>query len=314
MKAITKYQYGGPEVLQMENVLVPQPDAHEILLKVSANSANPADWHIMRGAPFLARLSFGLFKPKNHILGSDVAGTVEAVGTEVKDFKPGDLVFGELLEGAFAEYALAKPQQIAKFEQGPSFEEMAALPIAGLTAWQALHEHGKIKKGERVIINGASGGVGHFAIQMAKAAGAEVSAICSSQNVDFVQELGADKVIAYDLVDLQQIEDQHDLVIDVHGNLHFSDLKQLGKRAVLVGFVGMRHMMGVLLGGLFSKYKIAQFTAAVRSEDLSSLVELLQEGHLKPHIEQVYRAEEIPKAIAHIEKMRTRGKVVMAWD
>lgn len=314
MKAITKYKYGGPEVLQLENVLIPEPAEDEILIKVAANSANPADWHIMRGAPFLARLSFGLFKPKNLVLGSDVAGTVEAVGKSVKQYSVGDLVFGELLEGAFAEYALAKEKQIAKFPKGPSFEEMAALPIAGLTAWQGLHEQGQIKKGERVLINGASGGVGHYAVQIAKAAGADVTGICSSRNSDFVKSLGADQVIAYDLVDLRQINDQHDLIIDVHGNLKFSDLKRMGRRAVLIGFVGMRHMMGVLLGGLFNKYKIAQFTAEARSEDLNSLAQLMQEGQLKPHIEQVYPAEDIPKAIAHIEKMRTRGKVVMAWN
>lgn len=313
MKAITKYRYGGPEVLKLEQVPNPLPQKDEVLVKIAANSANPADWHIMRGKPYFARLSFGLLKPKNVILGSDFAGIVEAVGPEVKTFIPGDRVFGENLEGAFAEYCLCTEANIAKMPDDSSFEEMAALPIAGLTAYQGLIEQGQLKSGERVLINGASGGVGHFAVQIAKAYRAEVTAVCSAKNLNFVKGLGADQVIAYDQTDLTQYHDCHDVVIDCHGNLEHADLKRLGKRAVLIGFTRMGHMIKVLLNNAFSRYSLKQFTAEVRKDDLEMLAQLVQEGQINSHIERKYPHTEIPAAIAYIEQMHTAGKVVMSW-
>ena len=211
MKAYTKIKYGGPEILRLEEVEFPELKDGHLLVKIIANSANPADWHIMRGKPFIARLSVGLFKPKDKILGADFAGIVEQVGKGVSHFKIGDKVFGESLKGGvFAEYACVAENICAKMPEGTKFSEMACLPIAGLTALQALVTHGQIKKGETVLINGSSGGVGHFAVQIAKAYGATVTAVCSSKNVEFVKSLGADSVIAYDKENIHlHTGDQH---------------------------------------------------------------------------------------------------------
>lgn len=314
MLAIVKRVYGGPEVLSIQEMPIPLAQEDEVLIKVKANSANPADWHILRGKPYFARLSFGLFKPKDPILGSDFAGIVEAKGSKVENLNIGDRVYGENMGNAFAEYLVAKENILAKMPIGSSFKEMAGLPIAGLTAWQALMEHGKMQKGERIIINGASGGVGHFAVQIAKAHGAIVTGICSAKNRDFVLSLGADEVLAYDENDLQNFQDQNDLILDCHGNLNHSDLKGLAKRAVLIGFTGMGHMMKVLISNMFSKYSLKQFTAAANSEDLESLARMVEHGDLKTRIHKIYPADQIPKAIAFIEKMRTPGKVVMSWE
>lgn len=313
MKAICKHQYGGPEVLRMEEVPIPQPKGDEVLIQVMANSANPADWHILRGKPYFARFTFGLFKPKNPVLGSDFSGIVKAIGPEVKSLKIGDHVFGEKLQGAFAEFCVLSASVLAKMPNGSSFEDMAALPIAGLTAYQALLEHGKLKQGESVLINGASGGVGHFAVQIAKAYGAEVAGICSSKNVEFVKSLGADDVYPYDKSDLNSLEKQFDLVIDCFGNLKHQQLQALGKRGVLVGFTKMGHMLKVLLNNAFSNFSLKQFTAEPRREELEILANLVSSKQLKPKIAKIYPAEEIPAAIAFIEQMRTPGKVVMRW-
>ncbi len=312
MQAFTKSSYGGPEVLKLKDLLTPQPNAHQILIKVQANSANPADWHILRGKPFLARFSFGLFKPKEPILGGDFAGTVQEVGSEVKDYKIGDRVFGEKLDSAFAEYCVVESEVIAKIPNEASFEEMAALPIAGLTALQGLTSHGNLSNGESVLINGASGGVGHFTVQIAKALGARVTGVCSSRNADFVKSLGADEVVPYDQINLKEYSQQHDLIIDTHGNLSHSDLKRLGKRGVLIGFTTMSNMFRVLLSNAFSKFSLKQFTAQAKTKDLQKLATLVSEKKLQSHIERIYPWEEIPEAIAFIEKMRTRGKVVMS--
>lgn len=313
MKAICKHQYGGPEVLRMEEVPIPQPKGDEVLIQVMANSANPADWHILRGKPYFARFTFGLFKPKNPVLGSDFSGIVKAIGPEVKSLNIGDYVFGEKLQGAFAEFCVLSASVLAKMPSGSSFEDMAALPIAGLTAYQALLEHGKLKQGESVLINGASGGVGHFAVQIAKAYGAEVAGICSSKNVEFVKSLGADDVYPYDKSDLNSLEKQFDLVIDCFGNLKHQQLQALGKRGVLVGFTKMGHMLKVLLNNAFSNFSLKQFTAEPRREELEILANLVSSKQLKPKIAKIYPAEEIPAAIAFIEQMRTPGKVVMRW-
>jgi len=314
MLAILKAQYGGPEVLSLGEHPKPQPQKNQILIKVMANSANPADWHIMRGKPYFARLSFGLLKPKEPILGSDFAGIVEAVGSEVQSFKIGDRVFGENLGGAFAEYCLANENIIAKIPESQSFETMAALPIAGLTAYQGLLEHGNLKPGEKVLINGASGGVGHFAIQIAKHYGAQVSAICSSRNRDFVKSLGADEVVPYNEVDLSKYSKQHDLLLDCYGNLSHADFKRLSKRGVIIGFTTMGRMTELLLSNAFSKYSLKQFTAEARHSDLKALAELIDKGKIKAHIHQVYPYSKIPEAIAFIEEMHTPGKVVMRWE
>lgn len=315
MKAFTKHKYGGPEILSLEEVERPTLREAHLLINVKANSANPADWHILRGKPFFARLAFGLFKPKDKILGADFAGTVEEVGPGVTKFKVGDRVFGEMLKvGAFAEYTCASESFCGLMPEGATYNEMACLPIAGLTALQALLTHGKLKRGESVLINGSSGGVGHFSVQIAKAYGAHVTAVCSSRNIDFVKSVGADDVIAYDKENIHRYNKAFDLVLDINGNLNFADYKRMGKRGVMVGFTTMGHMMAVLLKKGFSKFPLAQFTAEANNEDLNTLANLIKENKVKPHIERTYPYSRIPEAIEYIESMRTRGKVAMSWE
>lgn len=315
MKAYTKTIYGGPEVLKLEEVEKPELKDDHILVKVMANSANPADWHIIRGKPFFARFSFGLFKPKDKIPGADFAGIVEAVGKNVTHFKTGDRVFGESLKGgAFAEYISVPAAVCATMPVTANFSEMAAVPVAGLTALQAIVTHGKIREGETVLINGSSGGVGHFAVQVAKAYGAKVTAICSSKNMEFVKSLGADEVIAYDKENIHQHNGKYDLVADINGNLNYKDFRRMGQRGVSVGFTSMGHMMALLLNKAVSKFPLTQFTAVANARDLETLALLVQSGKVKAHIEKTYSYKQIPEAIGYIEAMRTRGKVVMVWE
>lgn len=315
MKAYTKTIYGGPEVLKLEEVEKPELKDDHILVKVMANSANPADWHIIRGKPFFARFTFGLFKPKDKIPGADFAGIVEAVGKNVTHFKTGDRVFGESLKGgAFAEYISVPAAVCATMPVTANFSEMAAVPVAGLTALQAIVTHGMIREGEKVLINGSSGGVGHFAVQVAKAYGAKVTAICSSKNMEFVKSLGADEVIAYDKENIHQHNGRYDLVADINGNLYHKDFKRMGQRGVSVGFTSMGHMMVLLLNKAVSKFPLTQFTAVANARDLETLALLVQSGKVKAHIEKTYSYKQIPEAIGYIEAMRTRGKVVMVWE
>jgi NADPH:quinone reductase-like Zn-dependent oxidoreductase len=315
MKAYTKKLYGGPEILRLEEVEVPSLKDGHILVNVKANSANPADWHIIRGKPFLARFAFGLFKPKVKIPGADFAGIVEKIGNNVTRFKVGDKVFGETIKGgAFAEFVCVSENVCALMPEGAAFSEMACVPIAGLTALQALITHGQIKEGESVLINGASGGVGHLAVQIAKAYGAEVTAVCSAKNIDFVKTLGADKVIAYDKENIHQHDGKYNLIIDTNGNLNFEDFKRMGQRGVVIGFTTMGHMMSVLLKKAFIKFPLVQFTAEVNAKDLEALATLIQNRKIKVFIEKVYSYKKIPEAISHIEAMRTRGKVAMTWE
>jgi NADPH:quinone reductase-like Zn-dependent oxidoreductase len=315
MKAIVKTIYGGPEVLQLEDIDPPLLKDNHVLIKVAANSANPADWHILRGKPYFARLSFGLFKPSNKVLGSDFAGTVEKVGSQVEGFKTGDRVFGEAsMGGAFAEYVSLPASSCALIPEKLDFAEMACVPIAGLTALQGLVTYGKLKNGEKVLINGSSGGVGHFTVQIAKAYGAHVTAVCSSRNADFVKQLGADEVLAYDKENIHQHPGKYDLVIDTHGNLTFKDFTRMGKRGVLIGFTTMSNMISVLLSSAFSRFSLTQFTASPDSKDLETLASLIAESKIKVHIDKTYSYREIPEAIQYIEAMHTRGKVAMIWN
>lgn len=315
MKAFTRTKYGGPEILKLEEVEQPKIKDGHLLVKVFANSANPADWHILRGEPFFARFTFGLFKPKDKIIGADFAGVVVETGKNVNQFKAGDRVFGETLKGgAFAEYAVVPEISCAHIPEKIGFTEIAGVPVAGLTALQALIVHGKLKEGETVLINGASGGVGHFAVQIAKAYGATVTAVCSYKNIGFVKSLGADAIIAYDKENIHQHKGKYDLIVDTNGNLSFNDYKRMGNRGVLVGFTTMQHMFSVLLKKVFRKFPLAQFTASANTENLQDLATLLQDRKIITHIEKTYSSQYIPEAISHIEKMRTKGKVVMVWD
>ncbi|NHE56313.1 NAD(P)-dependent alcohol dehydrogenase [Cyclobacterium plantarum] len=315
MKAFTKTKYGGPEVLQLEEVEMPIIKEGEILVKVLANSVNPADWHILRGKPFFARFAFGLFKPKDRIPGADFAGIVEKVGDKVSEFMVGDKVFGENLKGgAFAEYICSSASVCAHMPAGAAFAEMACVPIAGLTALQALLTHGKIKKGESVLINGASGGVGHFTVQIAKAYGARVTAVCSNRNLDFVKAMGADHLIPYDKENIHQHSAKYDLVIDNHGNLTHQDFQRMGHRGVIVGFTTLGNMLALLSKNAISKFPLAQFTAEANTKDLEVLATLIEKGKIKVHIDKAFAHKQLPEAISFIEAMRTRGKVAVVWD
>ena len=315
MKAFIKTKYGGPEVLQLEEVAKPTVKDGCVLVRVLANSANPADWHILRGKPVVARFSFGLFAPKNKFLGADFAGIVEETGKHVEDFKIGDRVFGESIHaGTFAEYTCLPAKVCATMPKEITFAEMACVPIAGLTALQAICTHGQLKEGESVLINGSSGGVGHFALQIAKSIGAKVTAVCSEKNTGFVKSLGADQVIAYDIDDIHQHSGNYNLVLDTHGNLTHQDYKRMGKRGVTVGFTTMGHMALLLLNSAFSKFPLTQFTARANRKDLETLASLVESGKIKVHIDKSFPYSEIPDAIGYIEAMRTRGKVAMLWE
>lgn len=314
MKAYTKITYGGPEVLRLETVEKPKPKGNELLIQVMANSANPADWHILRGEPRFARLTTGLFRPKQRILGADFAGVVVGTGKGTQRFKVGDRVFGETLEGgAFAEYTCVPESVCATMPPKMGFAEMAAVPIAGLTALQAIVTHGKLQAGETVLVNGSSGGVGHFAVQIVKAHGGYVTAVCSSRNVDFVKTLGADRVIAYDRGDLAGLDQTFDLVLDTHGSLNYTDYKRLGKRGVMIGFTTVGNLFGLSLRKALGRFPLVQFTAEANTADLTTLATLIEDGKLKVHLERTYTYREIPDAIRYIEAMRTRGKVAMVW-
>lgn len=314
MKAFIKTKYGGPEILRLEKVEPPFLKDGHMIVKIIANSANPADWHILRGKPFFARFTVGLFKPKERILGADFAGIVEQVGNNVSQFKVGDNVFGEsLIGGVFAEYACLSEKICAKMPDGTTFPEMACLPVAGLTALQALITHGQFKNGETILINGSSGGVGHFAVQIAKEYGATVTAVCSSKNVDFVKSLGADKVIAYDKENIHQHTGKYNLVVDTNGNLNFQDYNRMGQRGVMTGFTTIGHMISVLVKKTIAKFPLIQFTAEANKKDLETLAYLIKEKKIRVHIDKAYPYERIPEAISYIESMRTRGKVAMIW-
>ncbi|MDT0645428.1 NAD(P)-dependent alcohol dehydrogenase [Zunongwangia sp. F260] len=315
MKAFTKSTYGGPEILQLEEVEKPSVKDGHLLVKIMANSANPADWHIIRGKPFLARFAFGLFKPKDKIPGIDFSGIVEEVGKDVERYKKGDRVFGEIIQGgAFAEYICVPSKVCGIMPERSDFPEMAGVPVAGLTALQALITHGKIKEGESVIINGASGGVGHFAVQIAKAFGAKVTGVCSAKKVDFVKKLGADQVIAYDEENIHQHDGHYDLVLDAHGNLSFADFKRMGQQGVMIGFTTVGHMMSVIVKSKLKKFPLVQFTAEANTKDLETLATMIRDGKIKVHIEKIYSYKEIPEAVSYIEEMHTKGKVAMVWE
>lgn len=314
MKAITRSRYGGPEVLHLEEVEKPGAKENYILIRVMANSANPADWHIIRGTPFFARFAFGLLKPSDKIPGADFSGIVEEIGKNVSRFRRGDRVFGETFKGAFAQYTSVPESVCASMPEGTDFPEMACLPIAGLTALQALITHGHLQAGESVLINGSSGGVGHLGVQIAKVYGAKVTGVCSGKNADFVRSLGADSVIAYDTENIHNHTGRYDLILDTHGNLDFKDFKRMGKRGVITGFTTIGHMISVSAGKAFGKFPVAQFTAEANFKDLETLAALVRDKKIKVHIDKTFLYNEIPEAIRYIEAMRTRGKVAMVWQ
>lgn len=313
MKAYTRHRFGGPETLRIEDVKKPTPADDEVLVSIKAISVNPLEWHMLRAKPFLTRFSEGFFKPKNKVLGSDFAGIVEAVGKQVTKFKTGDEVFGVASAGSFGEYNRVSLHMLAHKPANISFEEAACLGVAGLTALQGIRDHGRLSEGEKILINGAAGGVGHYCVQLAKALGAEITGVCSTKNVDFIRSLGASHVIDYSRQNIHRHKNKYNLIVDVHGNLNFQDYKRMGGRGVMIGFTGMGHMIGLMLRRTLSKVKIAQFIAQTKTEDLEFIAKCCAEGKLKTNLDRTYPFEQLPEAIAFIEQMHTRGKVVVRY-
>ena len=309
MKAIVYTKYGPPEVLQLKEVKKPTIKDDEVLVKIQAAAANPADWHMLRGEPFLARLNAGLFKPKNTILGIDIAGQIEAVGKNVTEFQPGDEVFGDCgWGGGFAEYVGVTEKNLVLKPTNISFEEAAAVPVAAITALQGLRDNGKIQSGQKVLINGASGGVGTFAVQIAKSFGAEVAGVCSTRNLDMVRSIGADHVIDYTQEDFTKHGQHYDLIYDAVGNRSVSDYKRALKPrgiCVITGFTTMsRLFQHMLLGQLMSmsgSKKIGmQPVAKPNQKDLVFVKELLEAGKVVPVIDRCYPLSEVPEAIRYL--------------
>jgi NADPH:quinone reductase-like Zn-dependent oxidoreductase len=314
MKAFILEKYGPPETLRMAEVEKPAPAADEALVKVLAVSVNPADWRSMRAKPFFSRATLGLLRPKHRIPGVDVAGRVEAVGSGVHDFKPGDEVYANLLDhgsGGFAEYVAVPVEVMSLKPANLSFEEAAAVPMAAVTALQGLCHHGEIQPGQRVLINGASGGIGTFAVQIAKSYGAEVTGVTSTRNIDLVGSLGADQVLDYTTTDFLHSGRRYDLILDTIGNLSVPDLRRAlteGGKAAVVGFTSVAKLISVsLLGGK----NIAQVSAHVATKDLELLSDLIEAGKVHPHIDRRYPFAEIPAAISYLEQGHARGKVVV---
>jgi len=323
MRAIVYHKYGSPDVLQLEEVEKPSPKDDEVLVKAYAASVNALDWHLLRADPFLARLNMGLIKPKHQILGADVAGRVEAVGRNVKQFRPGDEVFGDIFEsglGGFAEYAKAQEDAWVLKPANLSFDEAAAVPVAALTALQGLRDKGQIRPGQKVLINGASGGVGTFAVQIAKALGAEVTAVCSMGNLDMVRSLGADQVIDYTKEDFTKKEQRYDLILAANGYHQILDyrraLSPMG-RYVMTGGSMAQFFEAIALGPVISmtgSKKLGNFLAKANQKELVIIKELLEAGKVKPVIDRRYPLSEVAEAIRYVEAGHARGKVVITVD
>jgi NADPH:quinone reductase-like Zn-dependent oxidoreductase len=319
MKAIVFTEYGSPDVLQLQEVERPTPKDNQVLVKVHAAAANPLDWHRMRGAPFLARLDGGLRKPKDPRLGADIAGRVEAVGSQVTQFQPGDEVFGEIGAGGFAEYVAVREKALALKPANISFEEAAAVPVVAFTALQGLRDAGNIQSGQKVLINGASGGVGTFAVQLARYYGAEVTGVCSTRNLDMVRSIGADHVIDYTKEDFSKTGQRFDLIYDAVGNRSVSAYRRALKpqgRCVIAGFTTMLRLFEhMAVGGLVSRIgnrKIGMMGVAKPNQpDLLFVKELLEAGKVVPVIDRRYPLSETAEAIRYLEAGHAQGKVII---
>ena len=314
MKAFVSEKYGPPEMLRIADVEKPSPATDQALVKVLGVSVNPADWRSMRAKPLFARATMGLLRPKHRILGGDIAGRVEAVGSGVTQFKPGDEVYANLLDhgnGGFAEYVSVPVEVMALKPANLSFEEAAAVPMAAVTALQGLRHHGEIQARQRVLINGASGGIGTFAVQIAKSYGAEVTGVTSTRNIGLVGSLGADHVVDYTTTDFFQSGEHYDLILDTIGNLSVRDLRRAlaeGGKAAVVGFTSVAKLISVSLRG---GKNIAQVSAHLTAADLEFLSNLIEAGKVQPQIDRRYPFAEIPAAIAYLEQGHARGKVVV---
>jgi len=320
MKAIVYHDYGSPDVLQLEEIEKSTAGDKEVLIKVRAASVNPLDWHFIRGTPYIVRIVMtGLRKPKNTRLGVDVAGQVEAVGSAITQFKPGDEVFGTC-RGAFAEYVCTSESNLVIKPNNVTFEQAATVPIAAFTALQGLRDKGKIQPGQKILVNGASGGIGTFAVQIAKSYGADVTGVCSTRNIDMVRSIGADQVIDYTKEDFTKSTQRYDLIFDAIGNHSLSARRRLlspNGICVTAGGPSGRWKMGLASGikalvwSQFSSRKLTGLLAKSSKEDLIILQNLMETGKIKPVIDRRYKLSELPEAIRYLEEGHARGKVVI---
>jgi NADPH:quinone reductase-like Zn-dependent oxidoreductase len=317
MRAIVYTKYGPPDVLQLKEVKKPAPEDDQVLVKVHSASVNPLDWHILRGKPLLVRLmGYGFLKPKRQILGADIAGRVEAVGRNVTQFRVGDEVFGSGI-GGFAEYACFRENALVSKPVAITFEQAAAVSVAGLTALQGLRDYGRMQPGQHVLINGASGGVGTFAVQIAKSLKAQVTGVCSGRNLEMVRSIGADHVIDYTKEDFWQSGKKYDLILD--NAAYYSIRKPMRALTptgiyVIIGGSTASIFQTMILKPLYSKKKgrkIASMIAKVNKADLIFLKKLLEAGKVVPVIDRRYSLSETPQAIRYLEEGHARGKVVI---
>jgi NADPH:quinone reductase-like Zn-dependent oxidoreductase len=325
MKAIVQDRYGSPDVLALREVPTPAPAAGEVLVRVHAASVNAYDWHAVRGDPYLYRLTFGLGRPKTRIRGQDFAGRVEAVGAGVTRFGPGDEVYGDLefASGAFAEYAAVPDARVEPKPANLTFEQAAAVPLAANTALVGLRDVGRVQPGQRVLINGASGGVGTFAVQLAKAFGAEVTAVCSTRNVELIDSLGADHVIDYTSADFTQNGQRYNVVFDLVGNHSLTELRRaLTPRGTLALSGGGVSSGGSFFGPMalmfkgkavapFVRQRISFVTARTSRENLAALRELIESGKIAPVIDRIYPLSKVSEAIRYLEVEHARAKVAI---
>ena len=324
MKAVVYTNYGSPDVLEIRDIKKPAPNDDQILIKVRAASINPLDWHFMEGTPYIMRMmGVGLRKPKDPRLGVDMAGQVEAVGKNVTQFKPGDEVFGGRT-GAFAEYVCARADRAVVLKPANlTFEQAACVPIAAITALQGLRDQGKVQPGQKVLINGASGGVGTFAVQIAKSFGADVTGVCSTRNLDLVRSLGADHVIDYTKEDFTKGEQRYDVILDNVGTQPLAGFKRaLTPKGICVmiggggpndgGLIGpMGRPVKALLMSPFISQKMGMFMDDLTKQYLTILSDLMQAGKVKPVIDRTYPLSQIAEAIRYLEQGHARGKVVI---
>jgi NADPH:quinone reductase-like Zn-dependent oxidoreductase len=322
MKAIVQTEYGSPDVLSLQEVDKPVVTANRVLVRVRATSVNAGDWHLMRGDPFLSRLMFGgILKPKIQILGMDIAGHVEAVGKDVTQFQVGDEVFGDLSEsgfGAFAEYVCATEAALSLKPTNISFEQAATVPCAALTALQGLRDCGRVKSGQKVLINGASGGVGSFAVQIAKALGAEVTAVSSTNKMEMMRTLGANHMIDYTQTDITKNGQEYDLILDAAAYRSIFDYRSILKpdgTYVLIGGSMARLFQVLLFGSVISRImdrKLKCLMAKPNRSDLVILKDLIEAGKIVPFIARTYNLSEVPAAISQLEQRQVRGKVAIS--
>ncbi|MFC4111604.1 NAD(P)-dependent alcohol dehydrogenase [Nonomuraea zeae] len=326
MKAFVLRSYGPPDALRLTEIDRPSPRDDEVLVRVRATSVQPYDWHLMRGEPIIARLMGGgpgLVKPKIAVLGADVAGEVEAVGKDVTEFAPGDEVFAMPKEGGFSEYVCVKESDLAPKPASLSFEQAAAVPLAAGTALLAIRDQGRLQPGQRVLVNGASGGVGTFAVQLAKAFGAHVTGVCSTRNTDLVRSLGADEVVDYTKEDFALSGERYDLMVDIAGSHSGSACRRVLTRKgilVVVGGRGSRwlqpagHAFSILASGPFVSQRMA-LADVIRCKDtkrnLVTLTEYIEDGRMTPVIDRSYPFAEIPAAVRYSEEGHAAGKIVV---